>query len=68
MAGLDEAASASTHEVTLLLKAWGLGDEGALQRLTSLVYDQLHRLAHSYMSREQLGHTLQTTALVHEVT
>jgi len=67
MGGLDEAASASTHEVTLLLKAWSSGDEGALERLTPLVYDQLHRLAHSYMSREQPGQTLQTTALVHEV-
>ncbi len=67
MDGLDEAASASTHDVTVLLKAWSSGDEGALLRLTPLVYDQLHRLAHSYMSREQPGQTLQTTALVHEV-
>jgi len=67
MGGLDEAASASTHEVTLLLKAWSSGNEGALEQLTPLVYDQLHRLAHSYMSREQPGQTLQTTALVHEV-
>jgi len=67
MGGLDEAASASTHEVTLLLKAWSSGNEGALKQLTPLVYDQLHRLAHSYMSREQPGQTLQTTALVHEV-
>jgi RNA polymerase sigma factor (TIGR02999 family) len=67
MDGLDEAASASTHEVTLLLKAWSSGDQGALQRLTPLVYAQLHRLAHNYMSREQPGQTLQTTALVHEL-
>jgi RNA polymerase sigma factor (TIGR02999 family) len=67
MDGLDEAASASTHEVTRLLQAWGSGDQGALERLTPLVYDQLHRLAHSYMAREQPGQTLQTTALVHEV-
>jgi RNA polymerase sigma factor (TIGR02999 family) len=67
MDGLDEAASASTHDITRLLQAWSSGDEGALERLTPLVYDQLHRLAHSYMSREQAGQTLQTTALVHEV-
>lgn len=67
MGALPEAAPASTHEVTRLLQAWSSGDEGALERLTPLVYDQLHRLAHSYMSREQPGQTLQTTALVHEV-
>src|SRR3989449_10852235 len=67
MDGLNESALASTHEVTRLLQAWGSGDQGALERLTPLVYDQLHRLAHSYMSREQPGQTLQTTALVHEV-
>jgi RNA polymerase sigma-70 factor (ECF subfamily) len=67
MDGLDEAASASTQEITCLLQAWGSGDQSALERLAPLVYDQLHRLAHSYMSREQPGQTLQTTALVHEV-
>ena len=67
MGGLDEAASASTHDVTRLLQAWGLGDKHALERLTPLVYDELHRLAHRYMSAEQPGQTLQTTALVHEV-
>ncbi len=67
MGGPDEAASASTHEITHLLRAWSSGDEGALEQLTPLVYGQLHRLAHSYMSREQPGQTLQTTALVHEV-
>lgn len=53
--------------VTELLRAWGDGDESALGELTPLVYDKLHRLAHSYMSREQDGHTLQTTALINEV-
>lgn len=67
MDGLDEAASASSHEVTRLLQAWALGDKGALERLTPLVYGELHRLAHRYMTREQPGQTLQTTALVHEV-
>jgi RNA polymerase sigma-70 factor, ECF subfamily len=67
MGSLDEAASASTHEVTRLLRAWGLGDGSALERLMPLVYNELHRLAHRYMAGEQPGHTLQSTALVHEV-
>jgi len=67
MGSLDEAASASTHEVTRLLQAWGLGDDSALERLMPLVYNELHRLAHRYMAGEQPGQTLQTTALVHEV-
>jgi len=67
MGGLDEAASASTHEITNLLHAWRAGDEAALTQLTPLVYSELHRLAHRYMSAEQPGQTLQTTALVHEV-
>jgi len=67
MGSLDKAASASTHEVTRLLQAWGLGDDSALERLMPLVYNELHRLAHRYMAGEQPGQTLQTTALVHEV-
>src|SRR5215472_14313246 len=67
MGDMDEVASASTHEITLLLQAWGSGDESALERLTPLVYKELHRLAHRYMAAEQPGQTLQTTALVHEV-
>ena len=54
------------HEITGLLVAWGGGDESALDRLMPLVYDELRRLAHRYMSRERAGHTLQTTALVNE--
>lgn len=57
----------SSHEVTQLLKAWTAGDEQALERLTPLVYDQLRRVAQHYMAAERPGHTLQTTALVHEV-
>ena len=55
------------HEVTQLLRAWGEGDESALEKLTPLVYGELHQLAQRYMAREAPGHTLQTTALVHEV-
>jgi RNA polymerase sigma-70 factor, ECF subfamily len=56
-----------SQNVTELLRAWANGDESALDALTPLVYDRLHRLAHRYMSREQDGHTLQTTALINEV-
>ena len=49
--------------VTQLLRAWGNGDQQALERLTPLVYEELHRVAHRYMADERAGHTLQTTAL-----
>jgi RNA polymerase sigma factor (TIGR02999 family) len=57
----------SSHDVTQLLRAWAAGDEQALEKLTPLVYEQLHRVAQRYMANERPGHTLQTTALVHEV-
>jgi len=53
-------------EVTGLLLAWSQGDESALQKLIPVVYEELRRLAHHYMSLERPGHTLQTTALIHE--
>ena len=52
--------------VTLLLRKWGAGDERALEQLTPLVYDELHRLAHQHMRREKAGHILQTSALINE--
>lgn len=52
--------------MTRLLAAWSHGDKEALDKLTPLVYDELRRLAHRFMSRERPGHTLQTTALVNE--
>jgi RNA polymerase sigma factor (TIGR02999 family) len=55
-----------TYQVTELLQRWNSGDEEALEHLTPLVYDQLHRLAHQYIRHERPGHTLQTTALVNE--
>ena len=68
MANSEEGVSqASQHDVTRLLQAWCAGDESALEQLMPLVYAELHRLAHHYMSIEQPGQTLQTTALVHEV-
>ncbi len=56
----------TNHEVTLLLKAWRVGNEEALEKLTPLVYRQLHQIAQRYMAGERPGHTLQTTALVNE--
>ena len=56
----------SPSEVTQLLLELANGDEGALKRLIPLVYDELRRLAASYMRRERVDHTLQATALVHE--
>jgi RNA polymerase sigma factor (TIGR02999 family) len=56
----------SQQEVTRLLGAWSGGDKSALERLIPLVQPELHRLAHHYMSREPIGHTLQTTALLNE--
>ena len=53
-------------DVTRLLRAWSSGDSEALQALTPLVYEELHRRAHWHMRRENPGHTLQTTALVNE--
>ena len=55
-----------THEVTRLLLDWSNGDKTALDKLMPLIYEELRRLAHRYMSRERSGHTMQTTALVNE--
>jgi RNA polymerase sigma-70 factor (ECF subfamily) len=56
----------TTHEITALLLAWSNGDSEALEKLVPLVDRELRRLAHSFMSKERAGHTLQTTALVNE--
>jgi RNA polymerase sigma factor (TIGR02999 family) len=56
----------SPQEITQLLVAWSDGDQSALEGLTQLVYEELRRLAHHYMSHERPGHTLQTSALVNE--
>ena len=56
----------SHSDITGLLLAWRGGDETALDRLFPLVYDELRRIAHRQLSRERPGHTLSTTALVHE--
>jgi RNA polymerase sigma factor (TIGR02999 family) len=53
-------------DVSALLRAWSDGDQDALDKLTPIVYGELHRLAGRYMRGERLGHSLQTTALVNE--
>ena len=53
-------------DVTRLLRAWGAGDQAALEQLTPMVYAELRRRAHRYMKNERPDHTLQTTALANE--
>jgi RNA polymerase sigma factor (TIGR02999 family) len=53
-------------EVTGLLAALAGGEEAALERLLPLVYDELRGIAHRQLRYERQGHTLNTTALVHE--
>ena len=55
------------HDVTGLLLSWRQGDAEALDRLVPLVYEELRRVARRHLRREQPGHALQATALVHEV-
>ena len=57
---------AADGQVTLLLRAMKNGDESAAEKLLPLVYNELHRLAKSYMQRERSDHTLQPTALINE--
>lgn len=59
--------SSPSHDVTALLVDWRHGDAAALERLVPLVYAELRKLAGAQLRREQAGHTLQATALVHEV-
>ncbi|MCC7153804.1 MAG: sigma-70 family RNA polymerase sigma factor [Bryobacterales bacterium] len=61
------AIGASAAEITNLLKAWSSGDGAALTRLAERVYPELRLMARQHMRNEATGHTLQTTALVHEV-
>ena len=53
-------------DATTLLLAWRQGDQAALNQLVPLVYDELRHLARRYLAGQRPGHTLQTTALVHE--
>jgi RNA polymerase sigma factor (TIGR02999 family) len=56
----------ATQEITRILKDWSEGDTSAVARLMPLVYEELRRLARSYLAQERGDHTLQATALVHE--
>jgi RNA polymerase sigma-70 factor (ECF subfamily) len=60
-------SASSPHQITHLLRAWCAGQEVALDELMPLVYEELHRAARRYMSLENSGNTLQTTALINEV-
>ena len=56
----------SPQTVTQWLLKWHGGDESALNELSEMVYQDLHRLAQNYLRKERSDHTLQATALVHE--
>lgn len=58
--------STGPEDVTRWLEAWSAGDAGAFDRLFPVLYPELKRLANRQLRRERTGHTLQTTALVHE--
>jgi RNA polymerase sigma factor (TIGR02999 family) len=58
--------TSSPQEITRLLSDWSQGDKAALDKLTPLVYAELHHIARRQMSNERPGHTLQATALINE--
>lgn len=62
---MDQSGS-TPQDISLLLRQWSDGNRTALEELLPLVYDELHRQAARYLRRERIGHTLQTTALIHE--
>ena len=59
-------SKSSSQELTYLLLAWRQGQREALDRLIPVIYEELRRIAHSYIRGERKGNTLQTTALVNE--
>jgi RNA polymerase sigma-70 factor (ECF subfamily) len=63
---MSDKSSDVDSEFNELLSAWSGGDDDAQQQLIPLVYEELRKVAHRYMRWERPGHTLQTTALVHE--
>ena len=56
----------AAHSVTKLLEEWNSGDREALDKLMPLIYEELRKMARRYMHQQNPGHTLQTTALIHE--
>jgi len=63
---MGQPGEPAAGDISGLLRAWSDGDQRALDVLTPIVYDELHRLARRHMKRERPGHSLQTTALVNE--
>jgi RNA polymerase sigma factor (sigma-70 family) len=57
----------SDHSITRLLSEWREGDQAALTKVTALVYQELRAMAQRHLRRERQHHTIQSTALVHEV-
>lgn len=64
--GRGSGGGATPEEVTALLQGAGSGDRETLDRLLPLVYEELRRVARVHLATERAGHTLNTTALVHE--
>jgi RNA polymerase sigma-70 factor (ECF subfamily) len=65
--GPGTLGSGDPHEITDLLRAWSGGRDAAFETLLPKVYAELRRMARAHLARERSGHTLQPTALVHEV-
>jgi RNA polymerase sigma factor (TIGR02999 family) len=63
----EDEVELSRGEVTRLLSDWNNGDAAALDRLVTVVYGELCRMARQRLRRERVGHTMQTGTLVHEV-
>lgn len=56
----------SAPNITKILQSWSEGNQSSLEELIPLVYQELHRLAHRALARNNAGNTVQTTALVNE--
>ncbi len=63
---MDLEPMGAKHDITALLVAWRAGGDAAADHLFPLLYQELRRIAHRQLARERSGHTLSTTALVHE--
>src|SRR5262245_1761774 len=63
---VEKNMESSAQSISQLLQRWSDGDSEALDQLTPLVYGELRLMARRYMRRQAPGHTLQTTALIHE--
>lgn len=62
----DYMNSGGGQQVTQLLLKWSNGDQTALDELMPIVYDELRRMVRRYMNRQESGHTMQATELIHE--